>query len=66
MQKLYIVEVEHIQKMQELLDRKNHNEYFVLKEKNGFSDIVQYSKKYKNLHICTVSNEKMDQAKRIE
>ena len=41
---------------------KHDNMYVVLDEYNGFTTICQYSRKYDDFHIVTVSTDKLDKS----
>lgn len=41
---------------------KRDNSYVVLDEYNGYSTICQYSSKYDDFHIVTVSSDKLDKS----
>lgn len=48
-----------------LFKNRFNNEYIVLNEGNGFSDIAQFSEKYDNVRLVTVRNDKLSKADKL-
>ena len=65
MAKFYNIEDDDLKKMQLLMQRKIDNEFIVLSEYNGITDICQYSSKFQNLHIVSVPNARLDWSYKI-
>lgn len=65
MAKFYNIEEDDLKRMNELMNRKIDNEFIVLSEYNGITDICQYSSKFQNLHIVSVPNARLDWKYRI-
>lgn len=60
MAKFFNLEAEHINSINRLIQNKRDNEYVVLSEANGFTDIAQWSDKYQNVRIVTVRSVNLD------
>lgn len=65
MAKFYTLEERQVKRILTLFERKFNNEYVLLADSNGFSDIAQYSEKYQNVRLCTVRSENLDKDNRI-
>lgn len=63
--KMYILSARQIEGINTLMSRKKDNEYLVLHKFNEYVDIVQYSAKYNNVHICTVYEKKLDPSTKL-
>lgn len=48
-----------------LFENKIDNQYYILNSYKEFSDIVQYSAKYMNIHFVSVPTSKLDKAKEL-
>lgn len=65
MAKFFNLEESAITGINRLWQRKYNNEYVVLGQANGFTDIAQYSDKYQNIRIVTVRTENLDLSSRL-
>lgn len=65
MAKFFNLEAEHINSINRLVANRRDNEYVVLAESNGFTDIAQWSDKYQNVRIVTVRSCNLDWTHRL-
>lgn len=65
MSKFFNLEAEHVNSINKLVQNKRNNEYVVLQESNGFTDIAQWSDKYQNVRIITVRSANLDWTNRL-
>lgn len=65
MAKFFVVQVEQVEKLRNLVDRKIDGEYVVLQQSNGFTDIAQFSSKYQAVRIVTVPSGRLDWTLRL-
>lgn len=60
MAKMYFVENEQVELIEQLFKNCIDNQYIVLTKNNTLADIAQYSCKYQNVHINTVPVDRLD------
>ena len=65
MSKFVLVQEDDLRQMKRLFENARDNEYVLLQESNGFSDIAQYSDKYQALRIVTVVSKHLDWTNRL-
>lgn len=65
MSKFVLVQEDDLKQMRRLFDNARDNEYVLLSESNGFSDIAQYSDKYQAIRIVTVVSKHLDWTNRL-
>lgn len=56
----FFIEENHLKGITELMRRKNDDEYIVIANSKGYSDIIQYSAKFQNLKVITCKSENLN------
>ncbi len=63
--RIIVINQEQLETINVMNNMKIDNLYTVLNENEEYSTIVQYSKKYDNMHIATVKTDNLDKSKSV-
>lgn len=58
--KMFFLEAEDLEKVRNLFNLRQDGAFYQIRSANGYSDIVQYSQKYQNVHFVTVPTNKLN------
>lgn len=58
--KMYFLRPENIKQLEDLFLIRKDGTYYEIASHNGFVDIMQYSERYKDVHLVTVKREKLN------
>jgi len=58
--KMYFLKPEHLHMLEQLFLLRKDGLYYEISSVNGFVDIMQYSAKYKDVHLITVHRTQLD------
>lgn len=65
MAKFFTIQSDQIRQIEKLIHNARDNEYVVLQQSNGFSDIAQWSDKYQCVKVITVPTDRLDWTQRL-
>ena len=60
MSHFFFIEEANMNLISDLFANRINDQYVILNQNNGYSDIVQYSEKYQNVKVVTVMTRNLD------